>query len=98
MTTINQDVLLNVIRFFEEAAQINQKTTYCVDVCLTGNWNEVEVRIYDSKDIPASNQLLLESVLLDGSRYDTTEKLEQIQTTLSDILKSAPNELLQSSL
>lgn len=89
-TEINQQRLSQTIEFLKKAATINANTNNCVDVDLTGNWNQVEVRAYDSKNVPSSHNLLFESYDLHGDNYDDDEKIEAITIVLNNLLKSIP--------
>lgn len=87
MKEVNQEKLTKAIIFLKKALEINEKTANCVDFDMMGNWNQVEVRAYSSKDIPKSNSLLYVTLDLTGDYDDDYDKIEEIETVLNNLIK-----------
>lgn len=87
MKELNQEKLSKAINFLKQALEINEKTPNCVDFDMAGNWNHVEIRAYSSKDIPLADGLLYVTLDLTGDYDDDYDKIEEIQTVLSNLLK-----------
>lgn len=88
MKELNQEKVSQTITFLKQAIEINANTDHSVDVDLMGNWNQVEIRVYDSKAVPLGNNLLFESYDLQGESYDDEEKIDTIKTVLNNLTKS----------
>lgn len=87
MKELNQEKLNKAIIFLKQAVQINEKTPKCVDFDMQGNWNQVEIRAYSSKDIPMSDNLLYVTINLTGEYDDDYDKFEEAETVLNNLLK-----------
>lgn len=87
MKELNKGKLNTAISFLKQALEINEKTPHCVDFNMIGNWNQVEIRAYSSKEIPTSDILLSVTLDLAGESYDDYDKIEEIETVLNNLLK-----------
>lgn len=87
MKELNREKLTKAIDFLKQAVEINEKTPNCVDFDMAGNWNQVEIRAYSSKDIPSSGQLLHVTIDLTGEYYDDYDKIDEVETVLNSLSK-----------
>lgn len=87
MKELNQEKLTKAIIFLKQALEINEKTPNCVDFDMAGNWNQVEIRAYSSKDIPMSENLLYVTLDLTGDYDEDYDKIEEVETVLNNLLK-----------
>lgn len=92
MKQLNEEKWIRCAELIEQAASINEKTNYHVDVDLHGLYNEFEFRIYESKE-PSARYLLVETIDCTGDLQPLDEeKFETVETQFDDIIKSHRNE------
>lgn len=87
MKELNREKLTKAIDFLKQALEINEKTPNCVDFDMAGNWNQVEIRAYASKDIPSPDELLYVTIDLTGEYDDDYDKIEEAETVLNNLFK-----------
>lgn len=87
MKELNQEKLIKAIGLLKQAVEINEKTPNCVDFDMMGNWNQVEIRAYSSKEIHKSEELLNVTLDLTGDYNDDYDKIEEIETVLNNLFK-----------
>ena len=85
MKQINDWNLRKLKYFLEQAIKINSETDHCIDISLLGNWNDVEVHVYESKDVP-STTIINETFSLHGTGWNDDEAIDSIETELDKLL------------
>lgn len=92
MKELNSEKVAKAMEWIKKIIIINHNTYYCADFDLTGNWNQVEIRVYNNKDVLNSVNLLFESIDMHDDLFEDSDKIEEIDTVLNNILKGIPHE------
>ena len=89
------DILTRVLQSIRESVQVNQTTSFGVDVELTYVTEGAEFRIYKTKEI-AQSAILWETIVF--NQHDAEEKLMVIEAAIGGILQTGEILLPQEEL
>lgn len=86
MKELNQEKSSKVIAWIKKAIDVNQKTEKSANISLN-EWNDVEVRLYENKEVK-SDPILYELVSLYSEvDYEEEQKIEAIDSFFTLTLK-----------
>jgi len=87
MKQLNQEKLSTAISFLKQIVEINDKLPYSADFDLNGMYNQVEIRVYSSKELPLGDSLLYVTLDLTDESIDDYDKIDEIKTVLDRLSK-----------